>query len=105
MKKMEQLRKKIEANKGNIVTGLVLGACVSAYIGISIWEHNHLKTVDKDEWLKMTGEGVYDVLEDKPIADLFATVIYDDGEIGVIHDLKSVAMKLAEQTGIDITKM
>lgn len=74
----------------------ILGGCIAGYIAIRVWEDTHLKTVFIKDWNRVTGEGPFDKLLDKPIVAAFATVEYSDGEIGVINDVQSVAIRLAE---------
>ena len=96
MKIKEKVRKFADENKY-----WILGGCVAGYIAISVWETKNLKTVHLKDWEKMTGEGPFDKLLDKPIVAAFATVEYDDGEIGVINDVQSVAIRLAQTVTID----
>ena len=96
MKIKEKVRKFAEENKY-----LILGGCAVGYIAISVWEAKNLKTVYVKDWNKVTGEGPFDKLLDKPIVGAFATVEYADGEIGVINDVQSVAIRLAQTVTID----
>ena len=86
-----KVRKFVDENKY-----WILGGCIAGYIAIRVWEDTHLKTVYLKDWNRVTGEGPFDKLLDKPIASAFATVEYSDGEIGVINDVQSVAIRLAE---------
>ena len=96
MKIKEKVRKFADENKY-----WILGGCVAGYIAIRVWEDTHLKTVHIEDWNKITGEGPFDKLLDKPIVGAFATVEYSDGEIGVINDVQSVAIRLAQTVTID----
>lgn len=96
MKIKEKVKKFADENKY-----WILGGCVAGYIAISIWEAKTLKTVYVKDWNKVTGEGPFDKLLDKPIVGAFATVEYDDGEIGIINDVQSVAIRLAQTVTID----
>ena len=79
MKIKEKVRKFADENKY-----WILGGCIAGYIGITVWEWKTLKTVYVKDWEKVTGEGPFDQLLDKPIVEAFATVEYNDGEIGII---------------------
>ena len=82
MKTMEKIKKFAKENK--TVAKVALVSCVAGYIGISIWEAQNLKTVYRKDWERVTGEGPFDTLLNKPISDAFATVEYADGEIGIV---------------------
>lgn len=103
MKKME-LKEKVKAfakeNETLLATSFLAG-CIAGYIGITVWEWKTLKTVYRKDWEKVTGEGPFDQLLDKPIVGAFATVEYNDGEIGVIESVQSVAARLAETVTIE----
>jgi len=96
MNKMEQLKKFVKDNEG-LLSVAFLGGCIAGYIGITVWEYKTYKTVTAKEWNKVTGKGVFDELLEKPISKAFATVEYDDGEIGVIENVIKVSTKLLEQ--------
>ena len=96
MKVKEKVSKFVDENKY-----WILGGCVAGYIALSVWESTHLKTVRVKDWDKLTGEGPFDKLLDKPIVSAFATVEYSDGEIGVINDVQSVAIRLAQTVTLD----
>ncbi len=103
MKKME-LKEKAKAfarDNESLLTTAFLGVCVAGYVGLTVWEMKTLKTVYRKDWDKMTGEGPFDQLLDKPIISAFATVEYNDGEIGVIENVQSVAARLAETVTIE----
>lgn len=91
-----KVRKFVDENKY-----WILGGCIAGYITIRVWEDTHLKTVYIKDWNRVTGEGPFDKLLDKPIVAAFATVEYNDGEIGVINDVQSVAIRLAQTVTID----
>ena len=84
MKKMEQLKKFMKEHEKELHIAM-LGGCIAGYIGISIWEAKNLKTVYVKDWNKVTGEGPFDILQNKPISGAFATVEYADNEIGIIN--------------------
>ena len=96
MKIKEKVKKFADENKY-----WILGGCVAGYIAIRIWEAMTLKTACVKDWNKVTGEGPFDKLLDKPIVGAFATVEYDDGEIGVINDVQSVAIRLAQTVTVE----
>jgi hypothetical protein len=98
MKKMEELKKKVQENKGAIVATAGLGLCRASYAGIVIWEKKTFKTVTVKDWKKLTGQSTFDELLDKKIVGSFATVEYEDGTIGVIQNVLDVAEKLIEQS-------
>ena len=75
----------------------ILGGCIAGYLAISVWEATHLKTVYTKDWDKVTGEGPFDELLDKPIVKAFATVEYEDGEIGVIKNVAEVVGHMVRQ--------
>lgn len=87
MKKMtlKEKAKKFYKENERTLTKAMLAGCVLGYIGISVWEATHLKTVYVNDWKKVTGEGPFDQLLDKPIDSAFATVAYADNEIGIIN--------------------
>ena len=58
------------------------------------------KFVDENKYW-ILGEGPFDKLLDKPIVAAFATVEYNDGEIGIINDVQSVAIRLAQTVTVD----
>lgn len=101
MKKMEELKKKVQENKGTILATATLTACIGGYIGVTIWERKTLKTVHTKDWLKVTGQSAFDELLDKKIISSFATVEYEDGTVGVIQDVAAVAARLAETTAVE----
>ena len=103
MKKMTLRERAKEFAKENqtLLTTACLAGCVAGYIGITVWEVKNLKTVYVKDWEKVTGEGPFDQLLDKPIISAFATVEYDDGEIGIIENVQSVAARLAETVTIE----
>ena len=98
MKKMTLREKaKVFAKENEtLLTTAFLAGCVAGYVGITVWEMKNLKTVYLKDWEKVTGEGPFDQLLDKPIISAFATVEYNDGEIGVIENVQSVAARLAD---------
>lgn len=89
MKKMDKIKKFVKENKTWMIAGFAVG-----WIGMTVWEHKHTQP---EATLLDTSESPWDILLDKPIADAFATVAYDDGEVGVIKDVVSVATRLAKQ--------
>ena len=103
MKKMTLRERAKEFAKENqtLLTTAFLAGCVAGYIGITVWEVKNLKTVYLKDWEKVTGEGPFDQLLDKPIISAFATVEYDDGEIGIIENVQSVAARLSETVTIE----
>ena len=84
MNKKAQIKKFAEEHK-ELLTKVFLGGCIAGYIGITVWEWKNLKTVYQKDWDKVTGEGPYDILQDKPVTGAFATVAYDDDTIGIIN--------------------
>ena len=103
MKKMtlKERAKAFAKENETLLTTAFLAGCVAGYIGLTVWEMKNLKTVYVKDWEKVTGEGPFDQLLDKPIISAFATVEYDDGEIGVIENVQSVAARLAETVTIE----
>lgn len=103
MKKMtlKERAKAFAKENETLLTTAFLAGCVAGYIGITVWEMKNLKTVYVKDWEKVTGEGPFDQLLDKPIISAFATVEYNDGEIGVIENVQSVAARLAETVTIE----
>lgn len=96
MKKINELKKKVQDNKGTIVAATTLAACVGGYVGILVWEHKTFKTVSVKDWQKMTGQSTFDELLDKKIVGSFATVEYEDGTVGIVKDILAVADRLKE---------
>lgn len=98
MKKMtlKERAKAFAKENSTLLNTAFLAGCVAGYVGLTVWEVKNLKTVYLKDWEKVTGEGPFDQLLDKPIISAFATVEYNDGEIGVIENVQSVAARLAE---------
>lgn len=103
MKKMtlKERAKAFAKENSTLLNTAFLAGCVAGYVGLTVWEMKHLKTVYLKDWEKVTGEGPFDQLLDKPIVSAFATVEYNDGEIGVIENVQSVAARLAETVTIE----
>ena len=97
MKKMDELKKKLKENKGTIIAAAGMTVCIGGYIGILVWEHKTFKTVPVKDWQKMTGQSTFDELLDKNIVGSFATVEYEDGTVGIVQDVVSVAKKVLNQ--------
>lgn len=97
MKKIDEFKKKVRENKGAIIATAGVAACIGGYIGITVWEHKTLKTVHVKDWKKITGQSTFDELLDKKIVGSFATVEYEDGTVGIVQDVVSVAKKVLNQ--------
>ena len=98
MEKKNELKKKVQENKGTLTAVAVPVICIAGYIGILVWEHKTFKTVPVKDWKKLTGQSTFDELLDKKIVGSFATVEYEDGTVGIVKDILAVADKLIEQS-------
>ena len=100
IKTTDKVKKLVQEHPNLVSAGLIAGS-IAVYIGLCVWGDKHLKTVSVEDWKKVTGEGVFDVLKtDIPIENAFATVEYADGSIGVIEDVIGVAELIAKRDGL-----
>ena len=101
--KIKETKEKVKkwANEhGNLIfLGGVLTSCAGLLyleykVGSKIVDEPHTSDI-----LPEVGEWVFDELRDDiPIRNVFATIEYEDGSIGIIEDIQAVALKMAEQT-------